>query len=76
LEAKEALYLIAQEALHNTVKHARAKGVDLKMERGFEDITLEISDDGAGFDPEGDFPGTSACDRCESGRCVWAGRWR
>jgi signal transduction histidine kinase len=57
LEAKETLYRIAQEALHNTVKHARAKGVRIKMERGSEDITLEISDDGAGFDSEGDFPG-------------------
>jgi signal transduction histidine kinase len=57
LEAKEALYRIVQEALHSIVKHARAKGVRIKMECGSEDITLEISDDGAGFDPAGDFPG-------------------
>ena len=57
LEAKETLYRIVQEALHNTIKHARAKGVRIKMARGSEDITLEISDGGAGFDPEGDFPG-------------------
>jgi PAS domain S-box-containing protein len=57
LEKKEALYRIAQEALHNTVKHARAEAVDLKMECDPGCITLTIADDGAGFDPEGDFPG-------------------
>jgi len=57
LEAKVALYRIVQEALHNTVKHARAKGVRIKMGRDPESITLEISDDGAGFDPEENFPG-------------------
>src|SRR5215210_2659865 len=57
LEKKEALYRIAQEALHNTVKHARAQAVDLKMECDPGRITLTVSDDGAGFDPEGDFPG-------------------
>jgi signal transduction histidine kinase len=57
LEKKEALYRIAQEALHNTVKHARAKGVDLKMECDPGSIALTVSDDGAGFDPQGEFPG-------------------
>lgn len=56
-EAKEALYRIAQEALHNTVKHARAKGVEINMACGPERMTIEISDDGVGFDPEGEFPG-------------------
>ncbi|MGH3088861.1 MAG: PAS domain S-box protein, partial [Rubrobacteraceae bacterium] len=57
LEAKEALYRIAQEALHNTVKHARASEVDLKLERGGTGISLEVSDDGAGFDPSESFSG-------------------
>ena len=56
-EKKEALYRIAQEALHNTVKHARAKGVDLKVECDPGSIALTISDDGTGFDPQGEFPG-------------------
>jgi len=56
-EAKEAAYRIAQEALHNTVKHARATRVEIKMECAPERITIEVSDDGVGFDPEGDFPG-------------------
>jgi signal transduction histidine kinase len=57
LEKKEALYRIAQEALHNTVKHARASRAELKLERDARGITLEVSDDGAGFDPEGSFSG-------------------
>jgi signal transduction histidine kinase len=57
LETKENLYRIAQEALHNTVKHARAKSVGLRMTCVPGQITLEISDDGLGFDPTQDFPG-------------------
>jgi signal transduction histidine kinase len=57
LEAKEAVYRIAQEALHNTVKHARAANVQIKMKCDSEWITLEVSDDGIGFDAQGDFPG-------------------
>ena len=57
LEKKEALYRIAQEALHNIVKHAHASKADLKLECGAGDIALEISDDGAGFDLSEDFSG-------------------
>jgi signal transduction histidine kinase len=57
IEIKETLYRIAQEALHNTAKHSRADNVALRLRCDSEWITLEISDDGVGFDPEGDFPG-------------------
>jgi PAS domain S-box-containing protein len=57
LEAKEAVYRIAQEALHNTVKHACAKKVEIKMERDPDRMILELSDDGVGFDVRNDFPG-------------------
>jgi signal transduction histidine kinase len=57
LEAKEALYRIVQEALHNTVKHAHASRVNLKLEDGPDGIALEVSDDGVGFDPDASFPG-------------------
>jgi PAS domain S-box-containing protein len=57
LEAKEALYRIAQEALHNIVKHARASNVEIKMECDPGRLNLEVSDDGLGFDAKGDFPG-------------------
>jgi len=57
LEVKEALYRIGQEALHNTVKHARAQQVQVQLEPHDGRLVLEIADDGVGFDPEGSFPG-------------------
>lgn len=57
LKVKEALFRIAQEAVHNAVKHARATTIGLSLEAGVEAIELEVSDDGSGFDPSGDFPG-------------------
>jgi PAS domain S-box-containing protein len=54
---KEALYRIAQEALHNTVKHARASRVDLRLACADGWLDLEVSDDGVGFDASGTFPG-------------------
>ena len=57
LVAKEALYRIAQEGLHNTVKHARARSVSLKLESVEGSVVLEIADDGVGFDPGRAYPG-------------------
>ncbi len=58
LDVKEALYRIAQEALHNIVKHAKATNVVLKLVCEPGNVALlEISDDGVGFDAQGTFPG-------------------
>lgn len=57
LPIKEAFYRIAQEALHNVVKHARASRVELRLTCAPEAITLDISDDGLGFNPDAVFPG-------------------
>src|SRR5947209_19295268 len=57
LEKKEALYRIAQEALHNIVKHARAKNVVLRLVGQETGIFLEVCDNGKGFDPSAPFPG-------------------
>jgi signal transduction histidine kinase len=57
LDAKEALYRIAQEAMHNTVKHARASRVSLRLGTNAAGVSLEVRDNGLGFDPGGDFPG-------------------
>jgi signal transduction histidine kinase len=43
------LYRIAQEAVHNAVKHARAKNVTIRLAREASQLVLEISDDGAGL---------------------------
>lgn len=57
MEAKAALYRVAQEALHNIVKHARATKAMIRLASGPEVVELCVEDDGAGFDPSGAFPG-------------------
>src|SRR5438128_4165266 len=46
LEMKHALYRIAQEALHNIVKHARASTVVLRLARQANEIIFELRDNG------------------------------
>lgn len=43
------LYRIAQEALNNITKHARASQVVMKLKRENNIVTLEVSDNGKGF---------------------------
>jgi signal transduction histidine kinase len=57
LRTKQELYRIAQEAMHNTVKHARANRVALRLEQTADGITMEVRDDGVGFDTTASFPG-------------------
>ena len=47
---EEVLYRIAQEALHNVVKHAGARQVRVELDGTREAIRLRIEDDGRGFD--------------------------
>ncbi|MCG3210349.1 MAG: hypothetical protein FOGNACKC_03980 [Anaerolineae bacterium] len=49
--AQLALYRIAQEALNNVAKHARAEQVTVSLRCSAGGVELEISDDGLGFDP-------------------------
>lgn len=57
LEAKEALYRVAQEALNNIAKHARASKVFLGLHQENGTVQLEIRDDGVGFDSQREYPG-------------------
>ncbi|MGE0543225.1 MAG: GAF domain-containing protein [Dehalococcoidia bacterium] len=57
LATKEALYRIAQEAMHNAVKHARASRIDLILSNTSTSVSVEVRDDGVGFDPSQDFAG-------------------
>ena len=56
-QVKEALYRIAQEALHNTVKHARARHVEVRLQESDDGFVLEVRDDGQGFDAGTAYPG-------------------
>jgi signal transduction histidine kinase len=49
---EEGLYWIAQEALNNALKHARAHTIAVHLSLRGDTVTLEIADDGIGFDPE------------------------
>ena len=45
-----ALFRIVQEALGNAAKHAQAKRITVRLARSADDVSLAVSDDGAGFD--------------------------
>lgn len=57
LDVKETLYRIAREGLHNTIKHAQATHVILRIQRTETAVTLEVSDNGLGFEVMDSFPG-------------------
>ncbi len=45
------LLRLAQEAVANVRKHARATRVEIELEYGHDQVSLEVRDDGVGFDP-------------------------
>src|SRR5262249_37193046 len=47
-----ALYRIAQEALHNALRHSGAAEVNMSVCAAARKVTLEVSDRGKGFVPE------------------------
>jgi PAS domain S-box-containing protein len=47
---EEALYRVAQEALNNVAKHARATRVEISLTCEDERVCLTVRDDGAGMD--------------------------
>ncbi len=51
LPIETALYRIAQEALINAVKYARAAHIDIRLESNGAGVRLSVRDDGVGFDP-------------------------
>jgi PAS domain S-box-containing protein len=57
LPVKEALYRISQEAIQNTIKHARATTIHFSLAKTAGALVLEVRDDGIGFDTSGSFPG-------------------
>lgn len=51
-EKELALYRIAQEAIHNIMKHAGALKVHVNLTKKKETLYLSVEDNGAGFNPE------------------------
>jgi len=49
---EEGLYRIAREALNNVLKYAQASTVTIHLRQVEKLVTMEIVDDGVGFDPQ------------------------
>ncbi|KOV69673.1 GAF domain-containing sensor histidine kinase [Streptomyces sp. MMG1121] len=49
---EEALLRVAQEALHNALRHSGAEHVAVRVDRRGGGAVLRVSDDGTGFDPQ------------------------
>jgi signal transduction histidine kinase len=56
-EVETTVYRVVQEALTNVAKHANAATVELSVRSAEHDVLIAVSDDGVGFDPEGDLDG-------------------
>jgi signal transduction histidine kinase len=50
-EVEVTVYRIAQEALSNALRHARARLVTVELAYGASALSLVVQDDGCGFDP-------------------------
>lgn len=50
-QVEEQLYRLGQEALANVVKHARASSATVRIATKDDTVSMEMSDDGRGFDP-------------------------
>jgi signal transduction histidine kinase len=48
---EEALLRVAQEALHNALRHSGAQHVEVTLHKRGPDTVLRVTDDGSGFDP-------------------------
>ncbi|MFE1439814.1 GAF domain-containing sensor histidine kinase [Streptomyces sp. NPDC058739] len=48
---EEALLRVAQEALHNALRHSGAEHVGITLDRRGGGAVLRVTDDGSGFDP-------------------------
>lgn len=51
-QVEEGLYHIAQETLNNVLKHAAASQITVRLHQTETTATLEVVDDGVGFEPE------------------------
>ncbi len=49
---EEAVLRVAQEALHNALRHSGAEHVDVTLDRRGSGAVLRVTDNGSGFDPK------------------------
>jgi signal transduction histidine kinase len=51
-QVEEVLYGVAQEALNNIIRHAKAHNVSIRLAENERHLTMTVKDDGTGFDAE------------------------
>ncbi|MCX5534409.1 GAF domain-containing sensor histidine kinase [Streptomyces sp. NBC_00006] len=49
---EEAMLRVAQEALHNALRHSGAEKIRVSLDKRGQGAVLRVTDDGAGFDPK------------------------
>jgi signal transduction histidine kinase len=57
-EVEAAVYFVCLEAMQNVTKHARASRVEINIRAVADELSFEITDDGAGFDVAKDAHGS------------------
>lgn len=57
IEDRKDFFLIFKEAINNVAKYSKAKNAAIRIQFKNLILTLQVTDDGIGFDPEGKFPG-------------------
>jgi signal transduction histidine kinase len=68
-----SLYRIAQESLHNIIRHSQAKNVEIDLASDQRRISLHIIDDGVGFDVRHESAGLGLASMRERVRAI--GGW-
>jgi signal transduction histidine kinase/ligand-binding sensor domain-containing protein len=57
IETRRQLLLVAKEAMHNVIRHARCTEVAIELKREKRFVVFEIRDNGGGFDPRASVDG-------------------
>ena len=57
MESRLQVYLILKEAVNNAVKYSNARHIDLQIKKQADHISVEVKDDGIGFDTGSKYAG-------------------
>jgi signal transduction histidine kinase len=57
VDVRRQVYLIFKEGVHNIARHSGAGRVEVDLDRAESGLTLRLSDNGVGFDPNAEYQG-------------------
>jgi signal transduction histidine kinase len=69
-DAQLGLYRIVQEALRNIFRHAEATEAAIRLNANVDEVTLEVEDNGRGFDQSSSRPGLGLSSMSERARLL------